>query len=555
MKKFNLHTLIFVLALFPLLGKAAPPTSYYQSINGLADENLKNALHTLIYTHSEVSSYSALPEYFKRTDAYYEGGRQYWWDMYSNIPVPTNITFGTYMNREHSFPKSWWGGGTNTPAYVDLYHLYPAEAKANMAKSNYPLGEVSYPTFDNDFVKVGNPVTGQGGGARLVFEPNDEYKGDFARTYMYVVTCYQNLTWAKNYDWMLIQGNYPTLKGWAIELLLKWSKEDPVSQKELDRNETVYSIQGNRNPFIDYPELAEYIWGDKVGNKFYVPDTGVTGDPTLITPENGMALDFSQTAVGNTVVENMHLKGENLTKTLTITLYGTDRTMFKIDTYSVSAALANSSGGTDVKVTYAPTSIGKHTAKIAISDGGLTGSVVIDLIGEALAVPTLNAVTATAATDINETSYTANWTDPNADTDYYIVTRTSYSNGSSVTEEILAESTSLEIEWLETSDSESYNVRAVKLGYQSPASNEIFVSRAGVADITNDLPLGSAYYPGGVRLVCGQPHTNVTVYDATGRIITVVPVVENNHIIQLPLGVYLITSDQQHKPLKVIVND
>lgn len=536
--------------------QAAPPASYYQSINGKTDADLKNALHSLIYDHKEVSSYSALPEYFKRTDAYYNNGTQYWWDMYSDIPVPTYITFGTYMNREHSFPKSWWGGGTNTPAYVDLYHLYPGEAKANMAKSNYPLGEVSYPTFDNDFVLVGNPVTGQGGGARMVFEPNDEYKGDFARTYFYVVTCYQNLTWAKNYMWMLQQNDYPTLTNWAIELLLKWSKEDPVSQKELDRNETVYSIQGNRNPFIDFPELAEYIWGDKKGNQFFVPEGGVTGDPVLITPENGMALDFSQTAVGNTVVENMHLKGENITKTLTITLYGTNRNMFSIDTQSVSSTLANSSMGTDVKVTYKPTEIGRHTAKIAISDGGLTGSVVVDLIGEALAVPTLNAVTATAATDVNETSYTANWTDPNKDVDYYIVTRTSYSNGNSISEDILAESTSLEIEWLETSDSESYNVKAVKLGYESPASNEIFVERGsgGVADVVNDLPLGSAYYPGGVRLVCAEPHTNVVVYDSLGRIVEVIPVVENNHIIKLPYGVYLIVSDRQHTPLRVIVN-
>ncbi len=86
--------------------------------------------------------------------------------MYSDIPLYTNSFSG--LNREHSLPKSWWGGSTTTPAYIDLNHLYPSEAAANIAKSNYPLGEVSgKPTFENGITTVGSPVSGQGGGARL----------------------------------------------------------------------------------------------------------------------------------------------------------------------------------------------------------------------------------------------------------------------------------------------------------------------------------------------------------------------------------------------------
>ena len=116
--------------------------------------------------------------------------------MYSDIPLYAPSFSG--LNREHSFPKSWWGGSQTVGAYVDLNHLYPSEMKANTAKSNYPLGEVDQDKaikFQNGVCYVGYPAGGQGGGAGYVFEPNEEYKGDFARTYFYMATCYQNLTW------------------------------------------------------------------------------------------------------------------------------------------------------------------------------------------------------------------------------------------------------------------------------------------------------------------------------------------------------------------------
>ena len=101
-----------------------------------------------------------------------------------------------------------------------------------------------------------------------MFEPNDEYKGDFARTYFYMVTCYEE----KLADWYTSHSEsrptldgkaYPGLSSWQLEMLMKWAKNDPVSEKEINRNNAVYDIQMNRNPFIDYPGLEEYIWGDK----------------------------------------------------------------------------------------------------------------------------------------------------------------------------------------------------------------------------------------------------------------------------------------------------
>ena len=119
---------------------------------------------------------------------------------------------------------------------------------------------------DNGVTKVG---TGQANGrATNLFEPADEYKGDFARMYLYFVTCYQDYSWKSSALSMFAQNSYPTLNAYGQSLLLKWHRQDPVSQKEIDRNNAVYSFQGNRNPFIDYPNMVEYIWGDSTNYEF-----------------------------------------------------------------------------------------------------------------------------------------------------------------------------------------------------------------------------------------------------------------------------------------------
>lgn len=552
MKKICCLMALAVVAMaVPVKSFSAIPANYYNSIEGLAESDLKDALHKLIYNHTEVKSYSALPEYFRTTDRL--PGTEYWWDMYSDMEVSMYITFGTYMNREHCFPKSWWGGSTSTPAYVDLFHLYPAEAAANQAKSNYPLGEVVTSTFDNNVVKVGYATTGQGGGASKVFEPNEEYIGDFARTYFYVVTCYQNLTWDSKYMYMVDRNTYPTLKPWAVDLLLKWHRADQVSQKEVDRNEAVYGFQGNRNPFIDHPELVEYIWGNKVGQKWHGGGSGPVGDPELTTPVQGMALDFEQIAVGKSETRHLAFLGSNLTGKLSIAVSGTDKAMFSIDTKTIDAALVNADGGYFLPVTYKPTSIGQHSARLIISDGGLTGSRGVALMGECLPVPSLTAPVALPASDITDESYVANWEVPSEVVDYYIVTRTRYVNGNSSSEEIMAEENYLVIDDFSGSVSESYNVRSVRLGYESPVSNEIFVYHAGVEGVEMDSPLGYAYWPGGLRIVCGETHYNLEVYDIAGHLVMTMPEVNNNDIIELPFGVYLITTDRNRTPLRVIV--
>lgn len=276
MKLLNKHSRIIITSiafLVVVVLQAQIPTGYYQNASGKRTAALKTALYSIIRVHTQLEYYSS-STYFKSTDwhpATDELPTGYFWDMYSN----TKRTAWSGLNREHNMPKSWFGvssGSENSvPAGTDLHNLYPSDATANTNKSNYPLGKVTGTvTFSNGVVKVGlsdiYPVVSSYDGS--VFEPADEYKGDFARDYMYMVTCYEDYsnTWQSlGTKTMLLNNTYPVFKPEAIELLMKWHRQDPVDEKETNRNNEVYKLQKNRNPFIDHPELAEFIWGKYVG--------------------------------------------------------------------------------------------------------------------------------------------------------------------------------------------------------------------------------------------------------------------------------------------------
>lgn len=279
---FMMAIALFVLSIAN--GFAQGPNSsgeYYKPADGKKGKELKTALCGIIYDRNEGgdlnTAYKALWTHFKKTDAKPNGKV---WDMYSN---KREMEFGTdqagnyskegdVYNREHSMPNSWFGGKV-MPMYTDLHHLYPTDGYVNNKRANYPFGETANPSWKsaNDFSKLGKcTYPGYDG---VVFEPNDEYKGDFARTYFYMVTCYEEQlpTWYTNNaeSRPTLDGNkYPGLSDWQLEMLMKWSKNDPVSEKEINRNIAVWDIQKNRNPFIDYPGLEEYIWGDKMDEAF-----------------------------------------------------------------------------------------------------------------------------------------------------------------------------------------------------------------------------------------------------------------------------------------------
>lgn len=534
------------------------PAGYYSSLDGKAEGELKTAIFNRIHDFRTVSSYSNLPQYFRVTDVHPESNR--WWDMYSDIPLYAPSFSG--LNRAHSFPKSWWkqnGSVDYTSAYVDLYHLYPSEAAANMAKSNYPLGEVdtSSPVqFDNGMTRVGYPVQGQGGGSTKVFEPDDEYKGDFARTYFYMATCYQNLNWAVTY--MVNNNVYPTLNAWSVRLLMNWHHADPVSQKELDRNEAVYSFQGNRNPFIDYPELADYLWGDLAGQAFH-PGTSPdpVGDAELTSPDNGTVLEFGQVAEGSTATARLFFQGNNVRKALSLSVYRGDKTMFSLPVTSVSASEVNSEAGKWITVTYKPTALGSHTARLLISGTGPDGNGTrgVELRGECLPVPVLSAPVALPASNVTATSYMAHWSIPEGEVaDYYIVTRTRYNAGLPTVETVLAEASGELMEDFDLSDSESYTVRSVRLGVQSPESNVVFVNHSGIADATADVPLEVLTEPGLLAVRCAAPVALLRVFDVTGReVARAEDAPAGITEFYLPAGVYIVAAGSGTAPVKVTV--
>lgn len=248
---------------------ADAPAGYYNSLEGKTGTELMKAVKTVGFKNHKTISYGDQTWVaFKKTDVRIVNGRECWWDMYSNNNVAVSSGHPG-MNIEHSVANSWWGH-TKNDAYKDIVHLNPSDQNANSRKSNYPLGEIANVTWDNGITFVGKPVSGQGGGNNYVYEPHDDYKGDFARVFMYMFTVYNNISWASNTNWMYDTSSDLMLKPWAYQLLLKWSAADPVSQKERDRNDGIAATQGNRNPFIDLPDLADYIWGSKKGQPYHV---------------------------------------------------------------------------------------------------------------------------------------------------------------------------------------------------------------------------------------------------------------------------------------------
>ena len=484
--------------------------------------------------------------------------------MYSSIRFFAPSMTG--LNREHSFPKSWWGGSTTIPPFVDLNHLYPAEAQANMKKSNYPLGCVDMGetgVWENGVSKVGYPVAGQGGNAKKVFEPADEYKGDFARTYFYMVTCYQNLKWNPKYSWMLQSNTYPTLAPWAQTLLLEWSRNDPVSQKEIDRNEAVYRIQNNRNPFIDLPGLEEYIWGDKKYQVFKLDpgSSNPSGTPTLFSPIEDMSLDFDQVAVYNSTRRLLLFSGESLKGNVSVTVTGSDRKHFSIEQRTIPASSINAAGGYYLAIDYKPTEIGHHTANLTVFDvdGWEAGrSLDVALRGEALERPSLSKIKVLPPSDVTSTSYVANWEIPfNEVVDYYILTRTHRLPDGHQTAVVTyeCEDNSCLIEDFSNDLFDYYTVQSVRLGYRSPMSDAIHVGNGGLQTVgqTDAQPLQAIVYGSTVRFLCGETITGARLYDIAGRLLRELPPIERNTEMEFRPGVYIITVDGSTAPLKILI--
>lgn len=396
MKKLSTFLLLFIA--FQIYAQA--PAGYYTDAVGKKDAELKTALYGII-GGPDVTSYSGLWTAFRNTDKRTDGKV---WDIYSNT---TNYVFGDDQcgnyggegdcyNREHSFPKSWFNDAS--PMYSDLYHLYPSDGYTNGRRSNYAFGEVGSISWssNNQFSKLGaSNFTGYSG---TVFEPNDLYKGDLARTYFYMVTAYENRISSWNSP-HLNGTSYPGFNSWSIELLLKWHRQDPVSQKEIDRNNAInYGHQSNRNPFIDYPELAEHIWGNRKGMNWSA--TEIT-EPTLINPRHGTTIDFGNVPYQQVTLQTVELRAINLTGDLTISLSSLNSTF---STPVTTITKSEAEAGYTLTFSVNPQTTGIQNATLTVSGGGIASSTI------QLTANSTSQFLALPATDIAPESFTANWT-------------------------------------------------------------------------------------------------------------------------------------------------
>lgn len=400
----SLMILLFMVLVFSL--EAAIPAGYYYFAKNKKKADLKTALKTYCAPLFEFD-YGGGAGYTWQGFYYADNkGDNTVWDMYSNtIRNFNSFSAVSGMHIEHSLPKSWWGGTVNM-AYKDLFHLYPADAITNTTKNNLPLGEVNgNVSLDNGVSKVGQNAYGSSYTGNC-FEPADEYKGDFARSYLYVSTIYEDFAplWQSP---MMDNNTWPVWKPWAISLLLKWHHQDPVSAKELARIEAVYAIQGNRNPFIDYPDLADYIWGADSTKIFLFPEET---QPFLALPRKGSKNQFGYTMKNSQRTEKLRVLAANLTQSLTIQ---NKNSTFVLSKTTLTPVESNQ--GIDLDITFAPASAGEFYDTLSISGGGLNSVLKIPLEGHAtedfMVLP---------PTDITLTGGTLNWiADPQA-TDYIV---------------------------------------------------------------------------------------------------------------------------------------
>jgi endonuclease I len=298
MKKFLLP-IILISSYFA----AQAPAGYYDGTAGLTGYALKSKLHDIIAAKNINWHYGDLTNYYNQTDLdkYYDHdatNTTILLDMYSEIPTgPDSYEYttaniigsagaeGLGWNREHMMPQSTFY--SNYPMYSDLFYVVPTDARINQLRSNYPYGIVGstiYYTFSNTS-RIGNcAIPGMTYTGR-VYEPINEFKGDVARSILYFAVRYEGKLGTFNFnnsanpasDTNPLDGTEERSFDPAyITMLLQWSTQDPVSQKEIDRNNAVYNLQKNRNPFIDNPAWISAIWGQ-------TPDTVVPQMPTNLT--------------------------------------------------------------------------------------------------------------------------------------------------------------------------------------------------------------------------------------------------------------------------------
>lgn len=320
------HFYIFAF-LFSSFAYSQIPSGYYDNTNGLEGYTLKTALKTIIDGidngngqpfHDTSVTYGQLWELYETSDLRPDGKV---WDMYSDCDFTFTEdqdtgTSGTQecqiFNREHSFPRSWFGDNQSIAIFADPFHVIPSDKKVNSIRGNLAFGEVASANYTslNGSKRGSSAISGPTGD---VFEPADEYKGDIARGLFYVATRYEDLidNWETNDtdgDSMLDGTSNKVFEQWALDMLYSWHVNDPVSQKEIDRNEAIFAHQNNRNPFIDNPQFVFEIWQPVLSVANTTLENAITMHPNPV--KNILNIELKNKE--NTRVEIYDVLGKNV---------------------------------------------------------------------------------------------------------------------------------------------------------------------------------------------------------------------------------------------------
>ncbi|MFB1026774.1 MAG: endonuclease [Flavobacteriaceae bacterium] len=317
--------LLFVFTLFFSFSFSQIPSGYYNTATSTG-YTLKTQLSNIIDDHND-QGYNAIDGFMSSYDLdnYYETGSNTILDVYSENPSssdPYNFTpgvdeCGNYSNegdcynKEHVIPQSVFS--SNTPMQSDAHQLLPTDGRVNGFRGNFPFGRVN----DNNLVSqsgISNPTqNGSKLGANLnsgyssgysgtVFEPINEFKGDIARIYFYFITRYENQVGNWSSFAMFDGSSDQVLQTTFLSILIEWHLSDPVSQKEIDRNNNIYyNHQNNRNPFVDHPEYVSMIWNPVTDTEAPTAATNlIASNPTM------SSIDLSWTAGTDNIAVNTY---------------------------------------------------------------------------------------------------------------------------------------------------------------------------------------------------------------------------------------------------------
>jgi endonuclease I len=374
-KRLLLQTLLVMLFSCAWAQGPNDTKTYYQNADGKTGEALRTAMFNIINSGKNDISYDGLLEAYHTTDKRADGYLRDWYSNTTNYVIGGDKENASYKkegdgyNREHTVPQSWFD--KKAPMVSDLVHVVPTDGYVNNRRSNYPFGEVNNITYQSNggYCKLGSCKTA--GYSGTVFEPNDEIKGDIARIYFYMATCYKD----KIGNWSGGIFTSDGLIGWTYDMLIRWSQADPVDEVEIARNNAVQTTavtkkngqkvkQGNRNPFVDYPGLEDYIWGDKKDVAFSY-DNYNSGEQNyvarpVITPDAGTYYESVEVTIscateGASIYYT--LNGEDASEQST--LYTEPFTINELGTYTVKAvAIIDGNRSAQAEATYTITEQG-----------------------------------------------------------------------------------------------------------------------------------------------------------------------------------------------------